>query len=165
MRTKSKFFACLCGLLLAVAASAIPAPAQTTEGSAAHSVTNPSDLKWIPGIKGCESAVVQGDPSVEGQPFVIRIRCADATVIPAHWHPTDENITVLSGTFLIGMGDKYDTSKLTAMPPGSFASMPKEMRHFASSRGESVVQVHGIGPFKVNWVNPADVPRRDVKPK
>jgi hypothetical protein len=76
--------------------------------------------------------------------------------------PEDENITVLTGTFLVGMGDHFDEGKLKAMHAGDFASIPKEMRHFAIAKGETVYQVHGIGPFKVNWVNPADVAANDV---
>ena len=66
-------------------------------------------------------------------------------------------MTVLKGTFLVGMGETFDETKLMTMNVGNFISMPKEMRHFAASKGESIVQVHGVGPFKVNWVNPADV--------
>jgi hypothetical protein len=71
--------------------------------------------------------------------------------------PYDENVTVLKGTFLAGMGEKFDESKLLTMNAGNFILMPKEMRHFAMCKGETIVQVHGVGPFKVNWVNPADV--------
>ena len=77
--------------------------------------------------------------------------------IPAHSHPTDENVTVLRGVFLVGMGDKFDETKLQAMNVGNFVAMPKEARHFAISKGDTIVQVHGMGPFKVNWVNAADV--------
>ncbi len=128
------------------------------------------DLKWTPIIKGCDLASVAGDSDVEGAPFVMRLRCVDGTKIPAHWHPTDENATVLKGTFLVGMGETFDETKLTAMNVGNFAMMPKEMRHFGMCKGETIVQVHGAGPFKVNWVNPADVlppdkPTAAEKPK
>jgi len=126
-------------------------------GVAAHTIVRAADLKWTPIIKGCELATVSGDPSTEGSAFVIRLRCADGAKIPAHWHPTDENVTVLKGTFLIGSGETFDETKLKTMNVGNFIAMPKEMRHFAMSKGESIVQVHGVGPFKVNWVNPADV--------
>lgn len=127
------------------------------------------DLKWTPIIKGCDLANVAGDPSAEGTPFVVRLRCADGAKIPAHWHPTDENVTVLKGTFLAGMGETFDETKLTTMNVGNFVTMPKEMRHFAMSKGETIVQVHGAGPFKVNWVNPSEVQPPDApaaaKPK
>jgi quercetin dioxygenase-like cupin family protein len=134
------------------------------ESAAAHKIVHYGDLKWTPIIKGCDFAVVSGDPDAEGSPFVVRFRCADGANVPAHWHPTDENLTVLKGTFLIGMGDSYDETKLQTMNTGNFLSMPKEMRHFATCKGETIVQVHGAGPFKVNWVNPAEVVPPDAAP-
>ena len=108
--------------------------------------------------------------NAEGEPFVLRIRCADGSKIPAHWHPTDENVTVLKGTFLVGMGESFEECKLQTMNVGNFVTVPKEMRHFAMSKGETIVQVHATGPFKVNWVNasevqPADTPAPAGKPK
>ena len=94
-----------------------------------------ADLKWTPIIKGCELAPVSGDPNADGAPYVLRLRCADGAKIPAHWHPTDENVTVLKGTFLVGMGETFDESKLQPMNVGNFVSMPKEMRHFALMQG------------------------------
>jgi quercetin dioxygenase-like cupin family protein len=127
------------------------------EAGDAPKIVRAADLKWTPIIKGCDLAAVSGDPSADGAAFVIRIRCADGAKIPAHWHPPDENVTVLKGTFLVGMGDTFDEKKMTAMNVGNFVAMPKEMRHFALCKGEPIVQVHGVGPFKVNWVNPAEV--------
>jgi len=144
-------------LLAVVAACGARVYGQDNPGAAAHKIVRSADLKWTPIIKGCELATVSGDPNTEGSAFVIRLRCADGAKIPAHWHPTDENVTVLKGVFLIGYGETFDETKLKAMNVGNFISMPKEMRHFAMSKGESIVQVHGAGPFKVNWVNPADV--------
>jgi quercetin dioxygenase-like cupin family protein len=140
------------------------------EGEAAHKIVHYGDLKWTPIIKGCDIANVEGDFNVEGQPFVIRFRCADGAKTPAHWHPTDEYVTVLKGTFLVGTGETYDESKLQAMNVGNFVLMPKEMRHFAVAKGETIIQVHGTGPFKLNWVNPAEVlppdkPAAAEKPK
>lgn len=120
------------------------------------------DLKWTPIIKGCDLAPVAGNPDAEGTPFVVRLRCVDGARIPPHWHPTDENVTVLKGTFLAGMGETFDETKMMTMNAGNFVTMPKEMRHFAMSKGETIVQVHGAGPFKVNWVNPAEVQPPDV---
>jgi len=120
------------------------------------------DLKWTPIIKGCDLATVAGDPSAEGTPFVVRLRCVDGAKIPAHWHPTDENVTVLKGTFLAGMGETFDETKMMTMNVGNFVTMPKEMRHFAMSKGDTIVQVHGAGPFKVNWVNPSEVQSPDT---
>jgi quercetin dioxygenase-like cupin family protein len=130
---------------------------EKADGAAAHKIVRYADLKWTPIIKGCDLAAVSGDPNADSTPFVIRIRCADGSKIPAHWHPTDENVTVLRGVFLVGMGDAFDETKLQTMNVGNFVAMPKEVRHYAMSKGDTIVQVHGVGPFKVNWVNPADV--------
>ncbi|HEX8764918.1 MAG TPA: cupin domain-containing protein [Candidatus Acidoferrum sp.] len=139
------------------------------EGTEAHKIVHFGDLKWAPIIKGCDLAPVAGDMNAEGAPFVLRIRCADGAKIPAHWHPTDENVTVLKGTFLVGMGESFDDSKLQTMNVGNFVTVPKEMRHYASCKGETIVQVHAMGPFKVNWVNPSEVEPPDApaaaKPK
>src|SRR5215469_16246504 len=77
-------------------------------GGAAHKIVHFGDLKWTPIIKGCELTSVSGDPNAEATPYVVRLRCADGAKIPAHWHPTDENVTVLKGTFLVGMGESFD---------------------------------------------------------
>jgi anti-sigma factor ChrR (cupin superfamily) len=130
----------------------------------AHKIVHFGDLKWTPIFKGCDLAPVAGDANAEGSPFVVRIRCADGSRIPAHWHPTDENVTVLKGTFLVGMGETFDESKMMTMNVGNFATMPKEMRHYGFVKGETIVQVHGAGPFKVNWVNPSEVQPPDAAP-
>ncbi len=132
------------------------------ESADTHKIVHFGDLKWTPIIKGCELAGVSGDPNAEAAPFVVRIRCEDGAKIPAHWHPTDENVTVLKGTFLVGMGEAFDEGKLQTMNVGNFVSMPKEMRHYATCKGETIVQVHGAGPFKVNWVNPSEVQPPDA---
>jgi quercetin dioxygenase-like cupin family protein len=80
--------------------------------------------------------------------------------IPAHWHPADEHVTVLSGTFHMGMGDKLDTAKGKALGVGSFALMPAKARHFAYTNEETIIQLHGMGPWGINYVNPADDPRK-----
>lgn len=157
-------------VLLAVVALAGAASSQEKkEGMEAHKIVHFGDLKWTGIMKGCDLAAVSGDFNAEGAPFVLRIRCADGTKIPAHWHPTDENVTVLKGTFLVGMGESFDESKLQTMNVGNFVTVPKEMRHFATCKGETIVQVHGAGPFKVNWVNPSEVQPPDApaaaKPK
>ena len=132
------------------------------EGAApAHKIVHFGDLKWTPIIKGVEVATVSGDSNAEG-PFVIRLRCTDGAKIPAHWHPTDEYVTVLKGTLLVGAGDNFDEAKLQTMNVGNFIALPKEMRHFAMGKGETIVQVHGAGPFKINWVNPAEVQQPDT---
>ena len=99
--------------------------------------------------------LVEGDPSQPGAPFTLRIKLAAGTRVPPHWHPTAEHITVLQGRFGLGMGDQYDEASLQELPSGSYASMPKGMTHFALATGDTIVQVHGVGPFKSVWVTPS----------
>jgi quercetin dioxygenase-like cupin family protein len=91
------------------------------------------------------------------------LRFAAGGKIPAHWHPVDENVTVISGTFMAGMGDSYDESKMMSLPAGTYVLMPKRMHHFAGTKEGALVQVHGVGPFKINYVNPADDPSKAAK--
>jgi hypothetical protein len=133
----------------------------------AHAVVlTPADLKWgeAPPMMppGAKAAVLEGDPGKSG-PFTVRLRMPDGYKIPAHWHPTTERVTVISGTFNAGMGDKLDETQGKALPPGSFASLGAKMRHFAWATGETEVQVSGTGPFAFNYVNPADDPRNAKK--
>lgn len=161
----------VCAALIGIAVLAMALSSQEKKESAdAHKIVHFGDLKWTPIIKGCDIASVDGDFNVEGQPFVIRFRCADGAKTPPHWHPTDEYVTVLKGTFLVGMGETFDEKKLATMNVGNFTTVAKEMRHFAMAKGETIIQVHGTGPFKVNCVNPAEVippdkPTAAEKPK
>jgi quercetin dioxygenase-like cupin family protein len=159
----------VCAVLIGIAVFAMALSSQEKkETSDAHKIVHYGDLKWTPIIKGCDLATVSGDFNAEGEPFVLRIRCADGTRMPAHWHPGNESVTVLKGTFLLGMGESFDETKLQAMSVGNFVIIPKEMRHFGMAKGDFIVQVHGMGPFKNNWVNPSEVQPPDApaaKPK
>jgi quercetin dioxygenase-like cupin family protein len=123
----------------------------------------PNDVKWGPAPpmlpKGAEMAVLTGDPSKAGL-YVVRIKLPANAKVPAHHHPTVENITVISGSFHLGMGDKLDEKNGAALEPGGFASMPANMNHYAWATADSVVQIHGQGPFKIEYVNPADDPSK-----
>ncbi|MGH9442708.1 MAG: cupin domain-containing protein, partial [Thermoanaerobaculia bacterium] len=90
--------------------------------------------------------------------YTVRLKAGDGYKIPAHWHPTAENVTVISGTFHVGMGNKLDEAKGTALTSGGFVSLPPKMNHYAWFTGETEVQVHGMGPFKLTYANPADTP-------
>jgi len=130
--------------------------AQAPQGKNAEpaKIFTPPTITWKD-----DMAVLAGDPAKPGL-FVLRIKMPDAVIIPPHWHPEDENITVIDGVFLMGMGDKFDGSAMKEMPAGSFATMPKEMHHFVSCRGATTVQLHGMGPLVFKWVNPEDDPER-----
>jgi quercetin dioxygenase-like cupin family protein len=129
------------------------------------SLATPDRLKWVQIRPGNEMAVVYGDPNKAGELYAVRFRFADGFKVPAHWHPQDEHATVLQGTLLLGMGTNWDAAQLTTeMKPGTYIFLPKEMPHFALAKGETVLQAHGIGPFKIIYSNPADDPRNQ-KPK
>lgn len=146
--------ACLYAFYQGTPASAPPTPA--------HFTADAASLKWEPMFLGLERAVVSGDPSKAG-PFVMRLRSVKAATIAAHWHPTDENVTVLKGTLKLGAGDKYDAKALHAMTAGAYSFMPANMRHFGTFAPGTVIQIHGVGPFVLNFVNPADDPRNATK--
>ena len=131
-----------------------------------HKIFAPADLKWgdaPPGLPpGAKLAVLDGDPGKKGS-YTIRLQSPDGYKVAPHTHPTAELITVISGTFHLGMGDKFDESAAHQMTAGSFAVMPAGMKHFAWFTGETVVQIHGMGPFEIKYVNPADDPRQAKK--
>lgn len=114
-----------------------------------------------PGVfpPGARMAVLQGDPS-QTTPFTVRLEFPDGYRIAPHYHPTDEHVTVISGTFLIGMGDSIDAAHATVLAPGGFVTAPANMHHYAIARGKTVVQVHAIGPFALTYVQSKDDPRK-----
>jgi ChrR-like protein with cupin domain len=128
----------------------------------AHILVAPSDLKWadLPSLPaGAKIAVIEGPPT-EKVPFTFRLRFPANYRIPAHSHPAIEHVTVISGTFHVGMGDKLDVAKTKALSAGSIAIMQPKTNHFGWTKGETIVQVHGVGPWGVTYVNPADDPRK-----
>ena len=131
-----------------------------------HKVTMPADIQWgdPPPIfpAGAKMAVLSGDPGKAGA-YTIRLKAPDGYKVAAHWHPADENLTIISGEFHLGVGDKMDEAQAKAMTAGSFSLMPAHMHHYAWTKGETVVQVHGMGPFKLIYVNPADDPSKAKK--
>jgi len=130
-----------------------------------HGLSTPDNMKWGPAPPvfqpGAEMAVLQGDPGAEG-PYTVRLKMPDGYKIMPHWHPTTENVTVISGTFHLGTGSTFDESKGAEMPAGSFGFIGPHMQHYAWATGETVVQVHGMGPFKLTYVNPADDPSKSA---
>jgi hypothetical protein len=106
---------------------------------------------------GAKIAVLSGNPMAEG-PFVLRLQFPAGYDVPAHFHSGDELITVISGTFGIGHGDALDREKGQILPVGGFVEMPAGHHHFAWAETETVVQIHGPGPFDITYLNPADDP-------
>ena len=145
---------------LAIGLLALPTAALAADD---HAVVAPDQVKWAaapPAFpKGAQLAVVSGDPAKEGL-YVIRLKVPAGYKVPPHAHPNDENVTVLSGTFNIGMGGTVDETKGTALKAGGFAKAAKGMQHYAWFTEDSVIQLHGLGPSGITYVNPADDPRK-----
>jgi len=109
---------------------------------------------------GAQLAVLEGDPSAEAGDYTVRLKMPDGYKIPPHWHPKRENVTVLSGTIKVGMGDNFDAGQMMSFAQGSFAYLDPSTHHYAMSSGETVIQIHGASPFKINYVNPSDDPSK-----
>jgi quercetin dioxygenase-like cupin family protein len=127
-----------------------------------HTMIQPSDLKWldVPSLPpGAKIAVIEG-PMNQAVPFTIRLKFPKDYQIPAHSHPAIERVTVLSGTFHMGTGDKLDKSQGHALPPGAIAIMRAGTNHYAWTSGEVIVQLNGTGPWGINYVDPAADPRK-----
>jgi anti-sigma factor ChrR (cupin superfamily) len=124
---------------------------------------NAGDIKWGPAPSvlppGVQMAVVSGDPSKDAL-YVVRLKMPANYELPAHNHPTSEYVTVISGDFHIGMGDKLDRQKGQALQAGGFAEASAKMNHYAWTSSDTVVQIHGQGPFAITYVNPADDPSK-----
>jgi hypothetical protein len=122
----------------------------------------PGELKWRQGPaslpKGALIAVLEGDPAKPG-PFVFRLKLPDGYRVPPHTHLKTERVTVISGTFNIGMGDKFDLQATKPMAAGTYGFWQPGMVHFVWIKGETVLQFHGMGPWSIHYVNPRDDPR------
>jgi len=126
----------------------------------------PDTIEWKPGPPslpaGAKMAVLEGDPTKEG-PFVMRLQVPAGYHIAPHTHPKTERVTVISGTMLLAMGDNLDRSAAKTLNAGTYAFWPAGMKHTAWFDGATTIQLHGIGPWQINYVNPADDPRNAKK--
>jgi quercetin dioxygenase-like cupin family protein len=151
-----------------IATLALPVIAALSVLSVAHEPTAPittyapEKIEWHDGPPslplGAKIAVLEGNPAKEG-PFVFRVKVPDGYRVAPHTHPKTERVTVISGTFNIGMGAKFDPSATMPMPPGSYGCWEAGMTHFVWAKGETVLQFHGMGPWSIRYVNSADDPR------
>ena len=96
---------------------------------------------------------VSGDPTVAGAPYVIRIWNFDNQIVLPHTHPEDEHVVVVQGTWFLGGGERFDRAHLRPLAIGDYALVPRGQAHFAWSKGMTIIQVHGIGPFRVDFVD------------
>jgi quercetin dioxygenase-like cupin family protein len=154
-----KIKSCAAAAVFVAACMAAPLCAQPAQY---HRIVTPDDLQWVdigslpPGAK---IAVVEGNPNSEGI-VTVRIKLPPNYRVPPHYHSTLERSTIMSGTLNIGMGDKFDMQKTSAMPVGTVLLMPPNMTHFAWTKDEVIFQLNVMGPWTVTYVNPADDPRK-----
>ena len=132
-----------------------------------HIALNAAELAWGPAPPklppGAQIAVLAGDPGSEGA-YVMRAKFPKGYKVPPHWHPTRENVTVISGSISIGAGEKFDAAAGKKVTAGGFISLPALMAHFAWTDEETEIQIHGLGPFALFYVDPADDPTKKAKP-
>ena len=140
-------------------------PADTTNSTEMR-LHVPTAIEWKDGPAalppGAKMAVLEGDPTKEG-PFVVRFQFPDGYHVAPHTHPKTERVTVISGVLHLATGEALDRNSAKGLPAGSFGFWPAGMKHTAWSEGETVIQLHGIGPWQINYVNPADDPRNAKK--
>jgi len=167
--TKQKIAVFLVCAVLAVSGLAQKPPAKKSAGAPSGGGTMPGTEQWMdvpaaamvgtPAVEmggTLKLAILQGDPMAAGRTYTVRLSCTDGAKIAPHWHPTTENVTVVKGAFLLGMGSKWDSEAMKEIPLGAFVSAPAKMRHYAQCKGDSILQVHGVGPFLINFVGPDD---------
>jgi quercetin dioxygenase-like cupin family protein len=122
----------------------------------------PDAIVWGPAPAalppGATASVLEGDPT-KPQVFTMRLRLPDGYKIPPHLHAAMEHVTVVSGTLKVGMGDRFDEGQMTTLPAGAFGAIPPKMHHFALAQGETVLQLHGTGPWGITYLNKTDDPR------
>ena len=149
-------------LWTAAALLVAPAVGGAEKAHTAPTVHGPQEVAWGPCPDalpaGCKLAVMAGDPT-SAVAFTIRFWLPDGYRVAPHSHPTDENVTVVSGTLHAGMGDTFDAAKTEALQAGGFTVVQAKMHHFVWFEGDTVLQIHGTGPFAISYVNPADDPR------
>jgi len=147
-------------VLAVLAVAALPIFANA--GDVHHATVQPDALKWMAPAayaSGARLAVIKGDPAKEGM-YIVRLKLPKGFTIAAHTHPNDENVTVLSGAFHIAAGDNYDEVKGETIRAGGYAYVAGGMPHYAFFPEETVLQLHGIGPLDITYLNPADDPRK-----
>lgn len=164
MKHTARFAAVMRLIAVSLGAPAIlNIPAQALGAEPHHTVVRGDAVKWgaapasLP--PGAQGAALLGSPAKEG-PFVLRLKFPAGYVVPPHRHSKDEFVTVISGKFAIASGDKADRASLTPLPPASFVHLPAGMPHYAWAQEESIVQINGVGPFDVIYLDPKDDPRK-----
>jgi quercetin dioxygenase-like cupin family protein len=147
---------------LATAAALVTFVACAGRSVASHTTPDGQPaLVWSPAppvfAAGAQMAVLQGDPS-KAEPFTARLRFPDGYRIALHTHPTDEHVTVIEGTFLVGMGEDVTPGDMLSLSAGGFVTTRAGQPHYFAARGTTVVQIHAVGPFALTYVHPSDLP-------
>ena len=141
--------------MAALALSLSPALAQPSQ----HAMVNANEVQWKeapPSLPGAQVSLLYGDPAKDGM-FVMRLKLPANYRVPAHTHPTDEIVTVISGEFNVGMGKEFNDSALKPYTAGALIAMPPGTAHFVRTKQqEAVVQISTKGPWKLEYVNPND---------
>ena len=150
-------------IALSLGAAMISGVAASLQAAEHHAVVLADEIKWGPAPPslppGAQAAVLLGSPAKEG-PFVLRLKFPAGFAVPPHHHSKDELVTVISGKFGIGTSEKLDRAAAKQLTPGSFVHLPAGMPHYALADGETVVQINGVGPFDVTYIDPKDDPRK-----
>jgi quercetin dioxygenase-like cupin family protein len=150
------------GIITAAVTVAAQAPPAKTKAMTAPQGADAQGITWgmaPPSLPpGASFAVLTGDPAKAGELFIVRLKAPDGYRVAPHTHPGDEHVTVLKGTFVVGMGEKWDDKAMKTFAVGMHTMAPKDMPHFATFRGETILEIVGIGPFAMKYVNPADDP-------
>ncbi|WP_460570153.1 cupin domain-containing protein [Flaviaesturariibacter terrae] len=153
---------CLCAALLVGSAACAQQHGDSAMSAQKHVMVNEAGVKWMPGPPflppGVKLAVLEGDPSKEGL-YTVRLQMPANYTIPPHTHPTAEHVTVIQGSLYMGSGKSLNRAGAMQLTRGGFAVIPASFAHYAFCRGKAVVQVHGMGPFAINYINPSDDPR------
>ena len=123
---------------------------------------SPTDVTFGPAPQGmlpprAQVATIEGDPA-RNKSFTIRIKVPDGYRFPVHTHSVTDRLTVISGVFLVGMGDQFREDQMKELSTGGIAIIPKDMRHYGMARGETTFQIQGVGPFDIRWMNPQEDP-------
>lgn len=155
-----------CSLLAAAAITGLSlslSSAVAADAAGDATFVNAGTIQWgdaPPSLpKGAKIAVLHGDPGKPG-PFTLRLRAPANYMIPPHTHTQTENLTVIAGTLFLGMGEKMDKAHAKPLNPGGFHYLPGQTAHYAFTKSATIVQVHGEGPFDINYLNPADDPQK-----
>jgi uncharacterized RmlC-like cupin family protein len=139
-------------------------PAAKSAPAAHQNAFTPDQIQYGPAPaflpSGAMLAVLEGNPMGATGDYTVRLKMPDGYKVAPHWHPKRENVTVISGTLKVGMGDKFDESKMMSFPANSFAYLDPSMHHYAMGSGETVVQIHGMAPLKFNYIDPSDDPSK-----